>query len=64
MMLRYKGCCSESGHDKTHVHRNQRVSNMWERQKVGLDSETLKYVKEGRSNHLEKYGHAFFALKL
>ena len=30
---------------------------------MGLDSETLKHVKEGRSNHLEKYDHEFCVLK-
>ena len=63
-MLQYEVCCSESDRGKTHALRDQRVSNMQERQNLGLDSETSSYVKEGRSNHPEIYGHASFALKL
>ena len=63
MKLRYGGCHSESDHDKIHALRDQRVLNMLERQNVGLDYETSEHVKEGCSNHLEKYGREFFALE-
>ena len=61
-MLRHKECCSEPDHDKLHALRNQRVSNMLERQSMELYSETWKHVEEGRSNHLEKYNLKLFVL--